>query len=61
MKIAYFGYDPLFSCLDVFLKQDYEFAAIYTGESGPFSDNVIQFADKNHINLCFGKPCLADM
>jgi methionyl-tRNA formyltransferase len=61
MKIAYFGYDPLFSCLDVFLKQDYEFTAIYTGESSPFSDKVIQFANKNHINLCFGKPCLADM
>jgi methionyl-tRNA formyltransferase len=61
MKVAYFGYDPLFSCLDVFLKQDYEFVAIYTGESSPFSDKVIQFANKNHINLCFGKPCLADM
>jgi len=61
MKIAYFGYDPLYSCLDVFLKQGHEFAAIYTGESSPFSDQVIQFAQQNDIPLCFGKPSLLEM
>ena len=61
MKIAYFGYDPLCSCLDVFLKQDYQFAVIYTGESSPFSDKVIEFAKKNDIELCFKKPSLVNM
>jgi methionyl-tRNA formyltransferase len=61
MKIAYFGYDPLFSCLEVFLKQGHEFTVIYTGESSPFSDNVIRFAQKNNIPLCFGKPILTEM
>jgi methionyl-tRNA formyltransferase len=61
MKIAYFGYDPLCSCLDVFLKQDYQFAVIYTGETSPFSDKVIEFAKKNDIELCFKKPSLVNM
>ncbi|MFT6990442.1 MAG: methionyl-tRNA formyltransferase [Paraglaciecola sp.] len=61
MKIAYFGYDPLFSCLEVFFKQGHKFAVIYTGESSPFSDNVIQFAQKNDIPLCFGQPTLTEV
>jgi methionyl-tRNA formyltransferase len=61
MKIAYFGYDPLFSCLDVFLKQGHQFAVIYTGEKSGYSQKVIQFAQNNHIPLCFGKPNLTDM
>jgi methionyl-tRNA formyltransferase len=61
VKIAYFGYDPLFSCLDVFLKQGHEFAIIYTGESSVHSDKVIEFAQSNNIPLCFGKPSLAEM
>jgi methionyl-tRNA formyltransferase len=61
MKIAYFGYDPLSSCLEVFLKHGHQFAVIYTGESSPFSEKVIQFAQQNHITLCFGKPSAAEM
>jgi methionyl-tRNA formyltransferase len=61
MKIAYFGYDPLSSCLGVFLQQGHEYAVIYTGESSQFSDQVIQFAQQNHIPLCFGKPSSAAM
>ena len=61
MKIAYFGYDPLSSCLDVFLKLGHQFVVIYTGESSVYSDKVIQFAQQNHIPLCFGKPNLAEM
>ena len=61
MKIAYFGYDPLSSCLDVFLKEGFHFEAIYTGESSPFSDKVIEFAKKNHVPLCFGKPSDSEM
>jgi methionyl-tRNA formyltransferase len=61
MKITYFGYDPLFSCLDVFLKQGHEFVVIYTGASSDFSDKMIEFANKNDIPLCFGKPSLAEM
>jgi methionyl-tRNA formyltransferase len=61
MKIAYFGYDPLFSCLDVFLKQGHQFVVIYTGESSNFSIEVIQFANKNKISLCFTKPSFTDM
>lgn len=61
MKIAYFGYDPLSSCLEVFLQQGYEFAVIYTGESSPFSEQVIQFAKQNDVLLCFDKPSLAAM
>jgi methionyl-tRNA formyltransferase len=61
MKIAYFGYDPLFSCLDVFLKLGHQIAVIYTGESSIFSDKVIQFAQKNKISLCFKNPSLSDM
>ncbi len=61
MKIAYFGYDPLFPCLEVFLKQGHELTVIYTGESSPFSNKVIQFASKNNVELCFGKPILAEM
>jgi methionyl-tRNA formyltransferase len=61
MKIAYFGYDPLCSCLEVFFKQGHEFAVIYTGQSSPFSDKVIQFAQKNHIPVCFGQPTLTEM
>jgi methionyl-tRNA formyltransferase len=61
MKIAYFGYDPLFSCLEVFLKQGHDFAMIYTGESSQFSNNVIQFAQRNDIPLCFGQPTLTEM
>ncbi len=61
MKIAYFGYDPLFSCLDVFLKHGHQFVVIYTGENSDFSIEVIQFANKNKINLCFTKPSLVEM
>ena len=61
MKIAYFGYDPLFSCLDVFLKLGHEFVVIYTGESSDFSGKVLQFAKKNDIPVCFGKPSLIAM
>lgn len=61
MKIAYFGYDPLSSCLDVFLKNGYQFAVIYTGETSVFSEKVIQFAQNNDISLCFGKPNLTEM
>lgn len=61
MKIAYFGYDPLFCCLDVFLKEGHQITVIYTGESSDFSDKVIQFAQINGIDLCFGKPTLAEM
>jgi methionyl-tRNA formyltransferase len=61
MKLVYFGYDPLFSCLPVFLQQGYEFAAIYTGENGEFSDKVIEFAHKNGIQLCFDKPTAEHM
>lgn len=61
MKIAYFGYDPLFCCLDVFLKEGHQIAVIYTGESSGFSEKVIHFARINGINLCFDKPRLADM
>ncbi|WP_339720317.1 formyltransferase family protein [uncultured Paraglaciecola sp.] len=61
MKIAYFGYDPLSCCLDVFLQQEYEYTVIYTGESSPFSDKVIEFATQNNLNLCFEKPTLAKM
>jgi methionyl-tRNA formyltransferase len=61
MKIAYFGYDPLCSCLHVFLKQRYQFAVIYTGENGCFSHKVIDFATKNNIKLCFGKPSEEEM
>lgn len=61
MKIAYFGYDPLSSCLDVFLKSGYQFAVIYTGETSAFSEKVIQFAQNNDIPLCFGKPNLTEM
>ena len=61
MKIAYFGYDPLSSCLDVFLKQGHQFAVIYTGKSSVYSDKVIQFAQQNAIELRFGKPNLKQM
>jgi len=61
MKIAYFGYDPLSSCLDVFLKQGHQFEVIYTGEISIYSDKVIQFAQKNDINLCFSKPSIINM
>jgi methionyl-tRNA formyltransferase len=61
MKIAYFGYDPLFCCLDVFLKEGHQITVIYTGESSDFSNNVIHFAQINGINLCFEKPSLAEM
>lgn len=56
MKIAYFGYDPLSCCLEVFLKKGYQFAAIYCGESGPFTEKIIAFATKHQIKLCFDKP-----
>lgn len=61
MKVAYFGYDPLSSCLEVFLQQGHKFAVIYTGESSRFSDKVIQFASKNNIELCYEKPTLTVM
>lgn len=61
MKIAYFGYDPLSSCLDVFLQQGYEFAVIYTGQSGPFSDKIIQFASQHNLDLCFERPTITAM
>jgi methionyl-tRNA formyltransferase len=61
MKIAYFGYDPISSCLDVFLKLGHQYVVIYTGESSVYSDKVIQFAQQNDIPLCFGKPSLAEM
>jgi methionyl-tRNA formyltransferase len=61
MKITYFGYDPLSSCLEVFLKLGHEFTVIYTGERSPFSDRIIQFASENNIELRFTKPTLAEM
>ncbi|MBL4630975.1 MAG: methionyl-tRNA formyltransferase [Paraglaciecola sp.] len=61
MKIAYFGYDPLSSCLEVFLKQGHQFAVIYTGEPSVYSDKVIQFAQINDIPLCYTKPSLKEM
>jgi methionyl-tRNA formyltransferase len=61
MKIAYFGYDPLSSCLEVFLKHGHQFTVIYTGENSPYSDKLIQFATKNAIDLCFTKPTKVEM
>jgi len=61
MKIAYFGYDPLSSCLDVFLQMGHEFIVIYTGESSVYSDKIIQFANQNNIDLIFEKPTIAKM
>lgn len=61
MKIAYFGYDPLFSCLETLLNQGHQIAVIYTGENSLYSHKVTQFAKKNTIELQFGVPNQEDM
>ena len=61
MKVVYFGYDPLSTCLEVFLQQGHELVVIYTGENNQFSDKVIQLASKHNLELCFDKPTLSAM
>ena len=56
MKIAYFGYNALSSCLDILIRSGHEIVSIYTGESGIHTDRVIRSAKQKQIPLCFDKP-----
>ncbi len=61
MKIAYFGYDPLASCVEVFAAQDHQIVVIYTGKSGEHSSQLIDYAQQHGIALCFTKPSMQQM
>jgi methionyl-tRNA formyltransferase len=56
MKIAYFGYNALSSCLDLLVRHGHEIVCSYSGESSVHTDRVIRFAELNQIPLCFDKP-----
>ncbi len=62
MKIVYFGFNALSSCLDLLLHQDdIEVVAIYTGEESPHTDQIIQLAEQFEINVEAIKPPLENM
>ena len=56
MKIAYFGYNALSSCLDLLIRRGHEIVCIYTGESSVHTDRVIRYSKLNQIPLSFEKP-----
>jgi methionyl-tRNA formyltransferase len=56
MKIAYFGYNSLSSCLPVFTKHGHEIAVIFTGNDKLYADQVIHFSQQHNIPWVFEKP-----
>jgi methionyl-tRNA formyltransferase len=56
MKIAYFGYNPFSSCLELLINQGHEVVCIYTGQQSIHTDRVIKCATQNQISVCLEKP-----
>ncbi len=56
MKIAYFGYNALSSCLDFFIRRGDEVVCVFTGEKGVYTDRIINQANQCQIALDFSKP-----
>ncbi|PCJ38087.1 MAG: methionyl-tRNA formyltransferase [Moraxellaceae bacterium] len=56
MRIAYFGYNALSSCLDLLAHRGHEITSIYTGEASLHSDNIINSAQHLQCQLSFDKP-----
>ncbi len=61
MKVAYFGYNALSSCLDIFERHNHEITCIFTGESSPHTDQIIAFAERTSCQISFDKPNQAQM
>lgn len=59
MKIAYFGFNALSSCLDLLLNQDnIEVVAIFSGENNEHTNQIIQLAEQFNIKCHATKPSL---
>ncbi len=62
MKVVYFGYNALSSCLDLLIhRDDIELVSIYTGEESEHTDQIILFAESNDIACHINKPSLIEM
>lgn len=61
MKVAYFGYNAFSSCLDIFNRHHHEIAFIFTGETSPYTDQIIAFAERTSCPISFDKPSQTQM
>jgi len=58
MKIVYFGYNALSSCLDYLIQHNHEIIAVYTGEDIEHTDQILHLADQQKINVVTDPPQL---
>lgn len=61
MKIAYFGFNAMASCLDVFIQRQYEVAAIFTGDDSVNADRLVNYAMQQSIPCYLGRPTQEQM
>jgi len=64
MKIAYFGYDFFYSCLNKIVDEEYEVIKIFTYETDDkynFNNYITSIANENNIQIQFNKPTLKDI
>ncbi|MDF1682772.1 MAG: hypothetical protein P1U46_03510 [Patescibacteria group bacterium] len=54
MKVAYFGYDFFYSCLEYLVEQDIEIVKVFTYDTDSyynFNSNVLKIADNNSLSV----------
>ncbi|MBL7003412.1 MAG: methionyl-tRNA formyltransferase [Gammaproteobacteria bacterium] len=56
MKIVYFGFNNLSSCLNLLLQQEHEVVAIYTGENDSHCDQIYHLAEQYNVPVYESKP-----
>lgn len=56
MKVAYFGYNLLSSCLDYLIQQQHDVVAIFSGDKNSHTDHIWQFAQQLGIKVNTQKP-----
>lgn len=62
MKIAYFGFNALSSCLDFLIHQDgIEVVVIYTGPDSEHTEQITQLAHTNNIYFLINKPTINEL
>jgi methionyl-tRNA formyltransferase len=61
MKIAYFGYNALSSCLELLINLGHELVCVHTGGNSAYSNRVMSCSTSHQIPLRFDKPDQAQM
>lgn len=56
MKIVYFGFNALSSCLDYLIQSQHDVVAVYCESNSPHTSQIIELAESNNIKLVFDKP-----